>query len=170
MENSLLKTSNHTAQNKLIEARQRIIAEQSDVSFRLEWIKSYREIDFVNDAKSSNVIMSIEAIEQCANKVVWICHDDLLVRDFNLVKLVMADKIKAIIYLNQKTNATLEQLTKGLIKNTLRLNHLEEAVAAALSFASNGDTILFSPASPAYLNLDTYYKRGTEFNNLIAKL
>lgn len=164
------KTQNLSESNPLIEARNTVISIYSDTTFRIEWIKNYKGIDFVNDAKSSSVLMSLEAMEQCNCNLIWIASDENLMTDLNLIKDVLAEKVRAIIYVSSKSNPTLEQGCKDLVKNVLRLGTLEEAVQASLSFAQESDCVLFSPASPSYLKLETIAKRGELFNSIMNKL
>lgn len=170
METTNKQTQQKVTSNPLLEARNEVIYNFSDTTFRMEWIRTFQEIDFINDAKSSSVLMSLAAIEQCNNKLIWIVSDANLVSDLNLVKDIIAQKVKAIIYLAEKPNTTLEQNCKGLVRNVIRLGSLEEAVQASLSFAQSGDGVLFSPAAPSYLKLQSIQQRGTLFNQIVQKL
>jgi len=159
-----------TETNPLVEARNNAISNLNDTTFRIEWIRNYKGIDFVNDAKSVSVLMSLESINQCNGKLIWIVSDEQLTTELNLVKGVIAEKVEAIIYVSKNSNPTLEQSCKSLVKNVLRLGTLDEAVQASLSFANENDCVLFSPATPSYLTLDTISKRGELFNSIVGKL
>lgn len=157
-------------ENPLVKAREEVIAEFSDTSYRLEWVKNQNGVDFVNDAKASNVYMSIEAIEQCTHQVIWIVDGTDWVQQFNSIKDILKEKVKAIIYLNEEPCENLIQSVSGLVQSTLRLHTIEEAVQASLSYAEEGDCVMFSPAAPGYQKLETYRKRGELFNQSVAKL
>ncbi len=158
-QNQAVKTT-----NPLLEARAEVISKFSDTTFRIEWIKTIKGVDFINDAKSSNVLMSLEALEQCNCNLIWIASDEFLSADFGLIKDVIKEKVKAILYISKISNPELEQNCKGLVNNVIRLGSIDEAVVASLSFTNEGDCVLYSPAAPGYTQLDTYQNRGEKFN------
>jgi UDP-N-acetylmuramoylalanine--D-glutamate ligase len=165
-----IKKTSANAENPLISARKQTLAFVSSTTFRMELVRTLNDIDFVNDAKSANTSMSMETIGQCKGNVVWITSDFQLMEDFINLKQVLKAKVSSIIYLSETVNESLQMSCKGLVENTIRLYSLNEALAAANSLATKGDTVLFSPASPGYQTLDTYQSRGNDFTNLVNNL
>ena len=170
METKLNQSQTVKTVNPLLEARAEVISKFSDTTFRIEWIKTFKGVEFINDAKSSYVLMSLEALEQCSCNIIWIASDEFLSADFGLIKDVIKDKVRAILYISKTSNPELEQNCKGLVNNVIRLGSIDEAVVASLSFANEGDCVLYSPAAPGYTQLDTYQNRGEKFNASVQSL
>lgn len=156
--------------NPLLEAREEVLSWEGNTSFRMDWIATINEVEFINDAKSVSVEMSLTAIDQCQGNVIWIASDAQLMDEFLSLKGILERKIDGIIYLSNKVNEDLESSCKGLVKNVIRLNTLEEAVNAARSLSLKGNSVLFSPAAPGYFKLDTYQAQGDLFNKVVGDL
>ncbi len=165
-----IKKTSVKIENPLISARKQTLEFVNSSAFRMELVRNLNDVDFVNDAKSANTTMSIETIKQCDSNVVWITSDLQLMEDFISLKQIIKAKVSNIIYLSETVNESLQMSCKGLVENTIRLHSLNEALAAANSLATKGDTVLFSPACPGYQTLDTYQSIGNDFTNLVNNL
>jgi UDP-N-acetylmuramoylalanine--D-glutamate ligase len=58
----------------------------------------------------------------------------------------------------------------GLVDDTIVVNTLNEAVLIAKENATNGDTVLLSPASASYDMFKNYEERGNLFRKLVENL
>jgi UDP-N-acetylmuramoylalanine--D-glutamate ligase len=52
----------------------------------------------------------------------------------------------------------------------IRATNLEDAVSQAVSLASSGDVVLFSPACASFDMFQNYHQRGLEFKRVVQEL
>jgi len=145
------------------------LASFTGVEHRLERFLKVHGIEFVNDSKATNVNSTWYALESIYKPIVWIAGGVDKGNDYNMLKALAKEKVKAIVCLG-KDNQKLHDAFKGVVKNIVNASSMDEAVKAAYYLARNGDTVLLSPACASFDLFENYEDRGTQFKQNVRNL
>jgi len=145
------------------------LASFTGVEHRLEHFLKVHGIEFVNDSKATNVNSTWYALESIYKPIVWIAGGVDKGNDYNMLKALAKEKVKAIVCLG-KDNQKLHDAFKGVVKNIVDASSMDEAVKAAYYLARNGDTVLLSPACASFDLFENYEDRGTQFKQNVRNL
>jgi UDP-N-acetylmuramoylalanine--D-glutamate ligase len=134
---------------------------------RLEFVKTINEIDFIDDAKASNISSTWYSLEKMHKPVTLISNishlDDISEELFSMIK----QKVKRIVFQGVYSSEMLDLFTLAG-KEVLYAETMEDAVRVAFYASDASDTILYSPTIPAAKN--AYTERGQKFRYAIAQL
>ena len=136
---------------------------------RMEFIAMVRGVEFINDSKATNVNSTWYALESLTNPTVLILGGVDKGNDYELIKDMVAEKVKAIVCLgldNRKIHEAFGD-SVSLIVNT---TSAEDAVRAAYHFAEKGDSVLLSPACASFDLFKNYEDRGDQFKKAVREL
>ncbi len=139
------------------------------VEHRLERVLSVRGMEFINDSKATNVNSTWYALESMKTDVIWIAGGVDKGNDYNELKDLASQKVKALICLgvdNEKLKASFE----GVIPTIVETGSMEEAVKSAYYLGEKGNTILLSPACASFDLFDNYEQRGRLFKECVRNL
>ena len=126
-------------------------------------------VRWVNDSKATNVNSAWFALESMEKPVVLILGGVDKGNDYELIKDMVAEKVKAIVCLgldNRKIHEAFGD-SVSLIVNT---TSAEDAVRAAYHFAEKGDSVLLSPACASFDLFKNYEDRGDQFKKAVREL
>ena len=129
---------------------------------RMEKVATVRGIDFINDSKATNVNSAWFALESIDKPVTLILGGVDKGNDYDLIKEMVAEKVKAIVCLgidNEKIHAAFE----GIVATIIDASSAEEAVKAAYGVSQKGDVVLLSPACASFDLFKNYEERGEQF-------
>jgi len=139
------------------------------VEHRLEKVLKVHGIQFINDSKATNVNSSWYALESVQGRIVWIAGGVDKGNDYNPLMDLVKEKVKALICLG-KDHAKLHKAFDGVIETIVDTNNMKEAVRTAYFLASNGDTVLLSPACASFDLFENYEDRGWQFKEAVREL
>ncbi|MBA7552125.1 UDP-N-acetylmuramoylalanine--D-glutamate ligase [subsurface metagenome] len=139
------------------------------IEHRLENVLKVHGIDFINDSKATNVNSTWYALESMSTQTVWIAGGVDKGNDYNDLEELVKDKVKAIICLG-KDNKKLHKTFDEIVETVIDVNDMQEAVSKAYFLASNGDTVLLSPACASFDLFENYEDRGWQFKESVNKL
>ena len=141
------------------------------IEHRLEPVLSVGGVLYINDSKATNVDAAWYALECQQRPVVWIVGGTDKGNDYNVLKDLVKEKVKAIVCMgidNHKFHEAFEDIVgKDKIKDTLSA---EEAVKTAAAFATDGDVVLLSPCCASFDLFTCYEDRGEKFKAAVKKL
>lgn len=141
------------------------------IEHRLEPVLSVGGVLYINDSKATNVDAAWYALECQQRPVVWIVGGTDKGNDYNVLKDLVKDKVKAIVCMgidNHKFHEAFEDIVgKDKIKDTLSA---EEAVKTAAAFATDGDVVLLSPCCASFDLFTCYEDRGEKFKAAVKNL
>lgn len=159
--------------NNLLELRKQIIEQSvSDVQstrHRLETITTWNDIAYINDSKATNVDLTWYSLERMEGNVVWIVGGFQEGQDYDKLKDLVHDKVKAIVCLG-KTHSKVFKTFIGNTEVIVGTSSANEAVKAATALASEGDTVLLSPACSSHDLFESYEDRGNQFTKAVKQL
>lgn len=141
------------------------------IEHRLEPVLSVGGVLYINDSKATNVDAAWYALECQQRPVVWIVGGTDKGNDYNVLKDLVKEKVKAIVCMgidNHKFHEAFEDIVgKDKIKDTLSA---DEAVKTAAAFATDGDVVLLSPCCASFDLFTCYEDRGEKFKAAVKNL
>ena len=138
----------------------------SPVEHRLEPSGTKNDIQWVNDSKATNVDSVWYALESMKRPTVWIAGGTDKGNDYNPLKEFARRKVKALVCMGVD-NAKLVKEFTGIIPEIRNCNTFEDAMRAAKELASEGDTVLLSPACASFDLFRNYEERGRMFKEWV---
>jgi len=136
---------------------------------RMEKVATVKGIDFINDSKATNVNSAWFALESMDKPVTLILGGVDKGNDYDLIKEMVAEKVKAIVCLgvdNEKIHAAFD----GIVSTIIDTTSAEEAVKAAYGVSQKGDVVLLSPACASFDLFKNYEDRGEQFKKAVREL
>jgi len=134
----------------------------------LEFVRAWQGLTFVNDSKGTNVDATLKALESFEEPVVLILGGKDKGGDFTRLVEAIHRGVKGIVVIGEAAPRILDALEGSAI--IIRATSLEDAVSQAISLASSGDVVLFSPACASFDMFQNYHQRGLEFKRVVQEL
>ena len=125
------------------EAVQRALERFKGFRHRLEWVAEVRGIQFFDDSKGTNVGAVVKALEGFSRPVILIAGGRDKGGDYNPLRGLIREKVKALILIGEAREKMREQL--GDLSPTELADSLETAVFRSFSLGEPGDAVLLSP-------------------------
>lgn len=162
---SLAATAMDIRKEKIREALQTF----ESLEHRMESAGSVRGIEFINDSKATNVNSTWYALESMTKPVILILGGVDKGNDYELLKDLVREKVKAIVCLGKDNSKIHEAFANNipLIVDTLSA---KEAVKTAYQIANKGEVVLLSPACASFDLFLNYEDRGIQFKNAVKEL
>lgn len=144
--------------------------ELSKPEHKMEFVKSYRGIDFVNDSASVNQNGVYMAFSNTVKSVVWITSfADWNNINVDLLQLIV-EKVDMIVYLGECSDES-NSFMSALGVRTEHCEDMESAVRVAFYGCSANNEVLFCPGSEAGIEFSgDIAVRGRQFKNAVAQL
>lgn len=139
------------------------------VEHRLEKVATIKGVEYVNDSKATNVNSAWYALETYAGPIVWIAGGVDKGNDYEPIKELVKERVKAIVCLgtdNRGIHEAFGQLVPVMVNTT----SMEECVRMAHHMAVKGDVVLLSPACASFDLFDNYEDRGRQFKKHVKAL
>ena len=158
---------------KILDLRKDIIRESlsdfQNMEHRLEFVMKVHGISFFNDSKATNVNATWYALESAENPVVWIVGGIDKGNDYEALKALVSEKVKAIVCLG-KDNKKIHNAFGKLVERIEDTNNATDAVNMAYAMSKKGDTVLLSPACASFDLFENYEERGQLFKKAVRAL
>ncbi|MFW5656634.1 MAG: UDP-N-acetylmuramoyl-L-alanine--D-glutamate ligase [Bacteroidota bacterium] len=139
------------------------------VEHRLERHIKVHGIQFINDSKATNVNSTYYALDSMPQGVIWIAGGVDKGNDYSVLEPLVKEKVKAIVCLG-KDNRKLHETFSSIIPDMVDVDNMRDAVKSAYYLASNGDTVLLSPACASFDLFEDYEDRGRQFKFYVREL
>jgi UDP-N-acetylmuramoylalanine--D-glutamate ligase len=141
---------------------------------RIELILEADGIQWVDDSKATNPHAAAASLASF-DSIVWIVGGLLKGVDIAPLVIEAAPRLKAAIVIGLDRTPVLEALAAGATNvPVIEIGEgeavMERAVAAAMTFASDGDTVLLAPSSASMDQFKDYADRGSQFSHAARKL
>lgn len=140
------------------------------VEHRLELVRTYNDVNYINDSKATNPDSSIKALEAMNTPVILIAGGMDKQSDYSSFIDSCIPKVKYLILLGE-TKDVIEKtaISKGLVSIT-KVEDMKQAVDVAFFKAKKGDTVLLSPACASWDMYESFEHRGKDFKNCVIGL
>ncbi len=142
------------------------------VEHRIEYVRTYKGVRYVNDSKGTNPDSTIKAIEATDTPILLIGGGYEKKSDFTELIEHFGGKVKYLVLMG----ATADRFKETALKcgfpddRIIKCPSLEACVASCAQLASPGDTVLLSPACASWDMFTGYEQRGRIFKELVKKL
>jgi UDP-N-acetylmuramoylalanine--D-glutamate ligase len=158
---------------KIREIRKEAIKESfwglHQVEHRLELVAIIKDMEFINDSKSSTLNSTWYALENTSRPIIWIVGGFDSGVDYSTLRQLVRTKVKGMVCLGLDTtriHAAFEELDIQMIDAL----SMDEAVQTAYYMGNNGDAVLLSPACPSFDLFENYEERGNAFRKAVKNL
>ena len=118
------------------------------VEHRLEFVKTIKGVDYINDSKATNINAAWYALSSYKQPIVWIAGGLGDNNDYSLLDNLIEKYVSSIITLGKEENAIFNRYANK--KPCYKAGTLENAVIIANKIAKTGDIVLFSPAHSSF--------------------
>jgi UDP-N-acetylmuramoylalanine--D-glutamate ligase len=159
--------------SRLVEVRKSEIRESlsdfQNIEHRLEFVSRVHGVEYINDSKATNVNSTWYALESMHNPTVWIVGGVDKGNDYNMLKDLVKQKVKAIVCLGTD-NKKIIKAFKSMVDVIVETRSADEAVRVSSKLATKGDTVLLSPCCASFDLFDNYEDRGRKFKQAVKSL
>ena len=141
------------------------------IEHRLEPVLSIKDVLYINDSKATNVDAAWYALECQTRPVVWIVGGKDKGNDYQVLKQLVKDKVRAIVCLgvdNTKIREAFEDIVGK--ENFVETRSAEDAVLESSKFAQSGDVVLLSPCCASFDLFHNMEERGERFKEAVRRL
>ncbi len=140
----------------------------SGVEHRLEFIRTFRSLDFINDSKATNVNAAWYALSSYQRPLVWIAGGRGDNNVYASLDEIVQNNVHCIICIGEEKDAIFNHFSAMV--RCIRAESLEQAVTYAVDNADMNDIVLFSPACKSFDMFLNYEHRGEVFKQAVLAL
>ncbi|MBI4390193.1 MAG: UDP-N-acetylmuramoyl-L-alanine--D-glutamate ligase [Nitrospinae bacterium] len=137
----------------------------SGLEHRLEWVRTLRGVDFVNDSKGTNVGSVEKSLRSFDRPIILIAGGQDKGSDFSPLKNLIKTRVKRLVLIGE-ARPKFRQALNGST-DCAEAETLESAVGLALEKAVPGDVVLLSPACASFDMFKDYEDRGRQFKKIV---
>lgn len=137
------------------------------LAHRLQFVRKFKEITFINDSKATNPASTIWALKNIKTPVILIAGGKDKGLDYSQI-LPYLKKVKKINLFGKASFKIKDAL--NFHANTEIFSSLEDVVATSFKESDSGDTILFSPMCSSFDMFSDYRQRGKKFIEIVKNL
>jgi len=145
-----------------------IMAEFQYLPHRLELVKYFNDIKWINDSKSTNVSSTIAALEYINKNIILIMGGAKKNLDYTKLSPFIDAHVKLVILLGENSSSLADQISSQI--DIKMVQTMTEAINLAYENATALDSILFSPASPSFDMYKNFEERGIAFRQAVNEL
>ena len=141
------------------------VREFEGLPHRVSFVRELGGVIYLDDSKGTNPHATLQAMDELDN-VVLIAGGRSRSSDLTPLRDIR-EKLRGVVVMGEAADE-LQKIFSGLPVH--RVRDVEEAVLAAGSMASKGDTVLLSPACASFDQYSSYKERGTRFQEAVRRL
>lgn len=138
------------------------------VEHRLEFVRTWRGIDFYNDSKATNVDATLKAVDAFRGPLWIILGGKDKGSDYRPLGGPLSQKTKAALLIGAATPLIARDL-RGAVP-LAECGTMEAAIAKAAREATAGDTVLLAPACASFDQFENFEHRGRVFKEMVQRL
>lgn len=138
------------------------------VEHRLERVRTWRGVRFINDSKATNVDSTRVALESFSKPLTVILGGQDKGAPYRPLVPLLRKKAKAVLLIGEAAEK-IERDMAGQVP-LVRCETLARAVAQAAGTARPGDVVLLSPACASFDQFNNFEHRGRIFKELVRRL
>lgn len=135
---------------------------------RLEFVREFHGVRYINDSKGTNVGAVMKSLEGFQNPVILIAGGRDKDSDFRLLRALVREKVKALVLIGEARDKIRQAV--GDLTETFDAGDLESAVGRACALAAPGDVVLLSPACASFDMFRDFEDRGCKYKEAVHKL
>ncbi|WP_178863176.1 UDP-N-acetylmuramoyl-L-alanine--D-glutamate ligase [Thiomicrorhabdus cannonii] len=153
---------------------QKVLSEFKGLPHRTQLVVNYKDVEWINDSKGTNVGATLTAIESMGQQARHRNAQLILLAggvgkdaDFSPLQPAVHEYCRQTIVFGRDR----EQIAAALPHEAVaRVDTLAQAITLAAQTAQAGDCVLFSPACASFDQFDNYAHRGKVFEQLVGEM
>ncbi|HJO59064.1 MAG TPA: hypothetical protein QF772_12695, partial [Nitrospinaceae bacterium] len=134
----------------------------------IEWVRTIRGIDFINDSKGTNVGSVHKSLMSFSRPVILIAGGKDKGGDFLALKKIFKEKVKHLILIGE-TKSKFRLMLNGSFSYE-DAGSMEDAIGRAIDKAEAGDVVLLSPGCASFDMFKDFVERGNRFKEIVNRL
>jgi UDP-N-acetylmuramoylalanine--D-glutamate ligase len=138
------------------------------VEHRLEYVRTFNGVDFINDSKATNINSTWYALSSYSKSLVWIAGGRGDNNDYSTLDDLVRQNVRCVIAIGEEADAIFNHFSSMV--RCLKASSLEEAVHRAAEYSESGAITLFSPACKSFDMFANYEHRGQVFKEAVTAL
>ncbi|HAQ70951.1 hypothetical protein N9P66_03415 [Salibacteraceae bacterium] len=154
---------------RLIDARKQSMRRMGDIEHRLEFVDVVDGVEYVNDAKATDLNSTWYSLECMDMPVVWVMSSSADEDDYALMNEIKISNIKAFVITGQHHDKVLASM-RAVHKPIVKVDSIMNAAIAARDLAESGDVVLFSPGVNDLENFTHYKENGQSFRKAVREM
>jgi len=159
--------------SRICELRKELIkeslADSQTCEHKMEFVANIHGITFINDSRACSVNSTWFALESIYGPIIWVAGGVDRGNDYSMVRHLVKEKVKAIIFLGDAIKKILDAFD-GIDIPIIRSANMAEAVELGYHLGKKGDTVLLSPACASFDMFENYEARGCAFKEVVKML
>ncbi|WP_297209020.1 MULTISPECIES: UDP-N-acetylmuramoyl-L-alanine--D-glutamate ligase [Thermodesulfovibrio] len=147
---------------------QEVVEEFPGLPHRMEFVREINGVAYINDSKGTNVDAVSKSLESFAKNVILIAGGKDKEGDFNALREIVKQKVKALILIgeaSQKIANSLGDLVPHYFEKDMKA-----AIYKAKEIAERGDVVLLSPGCASFDMFRNFEHRGDVFKEIVKSL
>ena len=145
------------------------------VEHRIEFVKEINGVKWYNDSASSTPSRTISGLNAFDEEIVLIAGGADKNLDYTPIAKPILDKVKTLILMGQTSGKIFDAVKEAEENenkeiNIYMVNNLQQAVILAKRYSTQGQVVLFSPASTSFDMFKNMYDRGHQFKDIVNKM
>ncbi len=138
------------------------------VEHRIEYVREYDGIHFINDSKSTNLAATLTALEAVQGEVILLFGGRPKKESFAQLSHLLGTKICFLVAFGEAQQKVREEV--GNRSLVMFADTLNQAMEKALSVVKAGQIVLLSPGCASYDQFQNFEQRGACFKKLVQAL
>ncbi|MBI2302904.1 MAG: UDP-N-acetylmuramoyl-L-alanine--D-glutamate ligase [Armatimonadetes bacterium] len=152
-----------------VAAARRVVSEFEGLPHRMERVREWRGLTFVNDSKATNPLATENAIRQSPAPVVLIAGGQT--KGIDLAPLAEPfRRLRALVLIGQDARLLGAVAGTAGVRAVRYAADLEAAVGAAVELAEPGDWVVLSPCGASFDMFENFAARGERFREIVHAL
>lgn len=135
---------------------------------RVEWVRTVRGVDFVNDSKGTNVGALQKSLKVFSRPIILIAGGKDKGGDFRVLKNLFKEKVKHLVLIGETKNKLRDVLNGSFSYEDAE--SMEDAVERSMEKATAGDIVLLSPGCSSFDMFKDFIERGNQFKEIVGRL
>jgi len=144
------------------------LAHFSGVEHRLEFVREFNGVKYINDSKATNVESVWYALQAYREPLIILLGGRDKGNDYGKLREPVREHVKAIIAIGESARNVFEEFHS--VKPVMIADSMEDAVKKARTTAVAGDIVLLSPACASFDWFRNYEHRGLVFKEIVMSL
>ena len=142
------------------------------VRHRLESVRNYNDIEFINDSKSTNPNSCITAVKSMKSKTMLIIGGYEKGLDYTLLmkEIKKSKYIKGLVITGASCKRMYQSAVNENIENVSLISDFDTAIKVAFMQCKSGENVLFSPATSSFDLFLDFEQRGDKFVEVVNSL
>lgn len=145
------------------------------VEHRIEFVKEINGVKWYNDSASSTPSRTISGLNAFDEEIVLIAGGADKNLDYEPIAKPILEKVKTLILMGQTAEKIFDTVKQeqDIEKKKLNIymcNSLNQAIILAKRYSTQGQVVLFSPASTSFDMFKNMYDRGNQFKAIVEKM